>query len=141
MLCWSCFKEIPETASRCQFCEAEVHEEPTFDELYAVHEQIQKLSPQNKAKLFAVFADSANGEDFVNRLTVGQCPACHSWNCRQCGDDPDIEDETIGACLDCGQMWCLACHQALPQDTLVCPQCDLEDDDLEDDTDDPGEPA
>ena len=32
MICWSCQKEISETAQRCPHCEAEVMEEPTAEE-------------------------------------------------------------------------------------------------------------
>jgi hypothetical protein len=128
MLCWSCRKEIPDTAKRCQYCEAAVEPEPSEEDIDAVEGLLDNMSPDVMSELQAVFEESESGEDFVNRIMVGQCPACGSANTSDCGDDPEIDDVDIGRCVDCGQLWCIVCDLPLREDQLECPQCGMQGD-------------
>ncbi len=123
MLCWSCKKEIPNDANRCRYCEAEVESEPTEEEIGAVKDMLVHMSPDVISGLQSVFEESESGEDFVNRIMVGDCPNCHSSNTSDCGDDPEIDDICVGRCFDCGQLWCLDCGQLLHKAQATCSRC------------------
>ena len=135
MRCWSCGKKIPDDANRCRFCEAKVDEEPTKEEIEAVKEMLTEMSPDMMAELRDAFEKSTTGEEFVNRIMVGDCPTCGSSNTKDCESDPDIEDPCVGKCIDCGQYWCLECDRTLDASHPSCEKCiaewEEEDDGLE----------
>jgi RNA polymerase subunit RPABC4/transcription elongation factor Spt4 len=81
------------------------------------------VSPGLLDEFKAVFDQSKNGEDFVNRLLVGQCPRCGSSETSDCEGDPDVDDICVGRCLECGQLWCLDCERLLDERHPHCPQC------------------
>ncbi len=126
MLCWSCGKKIPDTAKRCQYCEAAAEPEPSEEEIRAVEGLLGEMSPDVMSELQAAFSESESGEDFVNRIMVGQCPGCGSANTSDCGDDPEIDDVDIGRCVDCGQMWCLLCGHPMQKGELECVPCSMQ---------------
>jgi hypothetical protein len=111
MLCWSCRKEIPETAKLCPHCEAAVEEEPTPEELDAAAGMLANMAPDVLNALQEALRKSDSGEDFVNRLMVGDCPKCGKSNTSDCENDPEIGDPCIGRCFDCGQLWCCDCDE------------------------------
>jgi hypothetical protein len=126
MICWSCGKEIPTGAQLCQFCEAAVEPEPTEQELRMVGDMLENMPPEAIQELEAAFAQSKDGQDFVNRIMVGDCPACESSNTGDCDGDPEIDDIGVGRCFDCGQLWCCECRQLLSLKQPHCSACDEE---------------
>jgi len=111
MLCWSCGKGIADDAKFCVHCEAEVEPEPTQEEITAVENALAGMPADVIDQLRDAFDKSASGEEFVNRLMVGDCPICDSSNTHDCEKDPEIEDPCVGHCVDCGQLWCLDCDE------------------------------
>ena len=122
-MCWSCGKEIPNDANRCLYCEAEVESEPTDEELRVVKDMLAHMSPDVISELRSAFEESQTGEDFVNRIMVGDCPKCESSKTDDCGDDPEVDDICVGRCFDCGQLWCLECGQLLQKHQATCSCC------------------
>lgn len=128
MLCWSCGKELPEDAKQCKHCEAPVEPEPTPEEMEMVNELLSDMGPEVLDELRAAFEGSSTGEEFVNRIMVGDCPKCDTSDTGDCGDDPEIDDICVGRCFACGQLWCLDCGQLLKKDSPACPRCsDIDD--------------
>lgn len=126
MLCWSCGKEIADDAVRCEYCEADVVDAPGLQEMNLAREFIESMDPDMQSELLRVFQSSKNGEEFVNRIMVGDCPKCGSSKTGDCEHDPDVEDITIGRCFECGYLWCTICDSPYSGD--ICPHCaDLED--------------
>ncbi|MGI9455269.1 MAG: hypothetical protein ACR2NU_01840 [Aeoliella sp.] len=111
MKCWSCDKDIPGDAKFCPHCEAPAEEAPTEAEKAAFTEAIGALAPEIMDELRDVFEKSASGEEFVNRIMVGECPKCESAKTGDCEHDPEIDDPCVGRCFDCGQLWCLDCEE------------------------------
>lgn len=46
---------------------------------------------------------------FVRAFTVGACPVCGGHNTYDCENNPLLEDDLVGHCLDCETYWCLEC--------------------------------
>jgi hypothetical protein len=111
MNCWSCQKEIPNNAQFCPHCEAEVTAEPSAKEQAAAASVLDAVSPDLLSELRDAFDKSASGEDFVNRILVGDCPQCGCSNTGDCEKDPEIDDPCVGRCFECGQLWCLDCGE------------------------------
>lgn len=111
MLCWSCQKDIPNTALFCPHCEAAVENAPTAEEKAAVENVLADMSPEIISELFNAFDKSATGEEFVNRIMVGDCPKCASSKTGDCENDPDINDPCVARCFTCGQLWCPDCGE------------------------------
>lgn len=136
MICWSCQKEIPDSAQRCPHCEAEKVAEPTEDEKAAAMIALAGMDPGLINELRSAFEQSANGEDFVNRIMVGDCPKCGSSKTGDCENDPDIDDVCVARCFACAQLWCPDCGEFFKDDQSTghdCPAWDemnLDDDDL-----------
>lgn len=60
-------------------------------------------------------------EEFVNAMCVGGCPKCGSENATDCENEPSIEDNTVGACLECRTHWCLECGYVFKEGAMTCP--------------------
>lgn len=135
MICWSCLKEIPESAEFCPYCEAEVVPEPTAEEVGAGVDALASMDPALLRQLCEAAAESASGEEFINRVMVGDCPKCGSSETADCDNDPDIDDPCVGRCLECGQLWCLDCGEFFKDEQATKHDCpfwkDLDDDDLD----------
>jgi hypothetical protein len=136
MICWSCRKEISDTAKRCPHCEAEVVEGPTEEWKAAALDALASMEPEVLSELRDAFEQSATGEEFLNRIMVGDCPKCGSSKTADCENDPDIEDPCVGRCLECGQLWCLDCGEFFTDNFADhdCPaweDVDFDDDDLD----------
>jgi hypothetical protein len=131
MQCWSCGKEVPESAKLCQFCEAEIEPEPTEQELRFVGDMLSRMPAEALEQLQAAFQQSKDGVDFVNRIMVGDCPNCGSSNTDDCDGDPEIDDICVGRCFDCGQLWCCDCGRLLTHKQPHCPACEEEWDESE----------
>ena len=75
------------------------------------------------------------GEEFVNRIMVGDCPACGSSETSDCENDPEIDDPCVARCLACGQLWCPDCGEFFQDDQFADHDCpawegiDFDDDD------------
>ena len=136
MNCWSCRKEIPDAAIRCPHCEAEVEAEPTGDEMATVWNALAGMGPELIGELRNAHEKSNTGEDFVNRIMIGDCPKCGSSKTGDCENDPDIDDVCVARCFTCGQLWCPDCGEFFTDDQSAghdCPawdEMDLDDDDL-----------
>lgn len=72
---------------------------------------LEGMSPELISAMHTAFEESNTGEEFVNRIMVGDCPECGSSKTGDCDKDPEIEDPCIGRCFDCGQIWCLDCGE------------------------------
>ena len=123
MICWSCRKVIPDTAEFCPHCEAELEEEPSAGEIAVVQNILQSMSPELIEELGEAFENSATGEEFVNRIMIGDCPQCGSSNTDDCENDPDVSDICLARCLDCGQLWCPDCGELLTKDLATAHDC------------------
>ncbi len=138
MICWSCHKDIPNEAAFCPHCEAEAIAEPSLDELTAAAGALSTLSPELLDELRDAFEKSESGDEFVNRIMVGDCPKCDSSKTGDCENDPEINDPCVGRCFECGQLWCLDCGEFFKEAQFKehnCPameEMDFDDDDLDD---------
>ena len=71
---------------------------------------------------------------FVRSVMVGTCPECGSENTYDCENNPLLEDNTIGHCLECETYWCLECgyiFEAVEKEATcphwdICDQCSKE---------------
>ncbi|NOX54998.1 MAG: hypothetical protein GXP27_11295 [Planctomycetes bacterium] len=110
MICWNCGATVPETAKRCSKCEAEVeHFSP--EDIALAEELFQALPGEVQDAIASVFQEAGSGEEALRILFVGDCPRCGSQNTQDCDGDPDLEDITVGRCLECGQYWCTNCGE------------------------------
>jgi hypothetical protein len=123
MRCWNCNKKIPDDAKLCKHCEAPVSEAPTEEEMKAVHEILAGMDEETQQALIEAVQRSSSVDDFVNSIMVGDCPSCGSSDVDDCGDDPEIDDITVGRCLQCGQMWCTECELVFKKGQTHCDRC------------------
>ena len=139
--CWSCGKPMPETAEFCPHCEAPVVEQPTEDEKALVKDALAGMDPELIEELRDAFEKSATGEEFVNRIMIGDCPTCGSSDTGDCESDPEIDDITVARCFACGQLWCPDCGELFDDARSIDHDCpaweemglgDEEDDDFDD---------
>jgi hypothetical protein len=137
MNCWSCQKEIPNNAEFCSHCEAEVIAEPSTKEQAAAADVLGAMSSDLISELRDAFDKSDSGEDFVNRIMVGDCPQCGGSKTGDCENDPEIDDPCVGRCYGCGQLWCLDCGeffkdaQSTEHDCPAWEGMDFDDDDVD----------
>jgi hypothetical protein len=125
--------EVPNGAVRCPHCEAEVEAEPTTEEIETVRSALAGLEPEIIGELHDAFEKSESGEDFVNRIMIGDCPACGSSSTGDCENDPDIDDVCVARCLSCGQLWCPDCGELFTNALSTKHDCPAWDDmDLDD---------
>ncbi|MFW6170418.1 MAG: hypothetical protein ACODAD_08010 [Planctomycetota bacterium] len=132
MLCWSCGKEIADDAVRCSHCEADVTALPSDGEIESARQFLESMDPEIRSEILRVFESSKSGEEFVNRIMVGECPKCGSDKTGDCENDPDIEDLTMGRCFACGHVWCTICDTPYTSDQDGCQVCQELGDELED---------
>ena len=123
MICWSCQKEIPDTAEFCPHCEAEVLAEPTEEEEAATRAALASMGPDLISELGDALERSATGEEFVNRIMVGDCPSCGSSKTGDCEHDPEIDDLCVARCFACGQLWCPDCGELFKDDQSTDHDC------------------
>lgn len=137
MKCWSCGGEVADSVKLCSHCEAEIDQKPTEAEEEAVASVLAGMSPEVAKEFFDAMNKSATGEEFVNRILVGDCPQCGCSNTGDCESDPEIEDPCVGRCFDCGFLWCLDCGevfkdaQSAGHDCPAWEEMGLDDDDLD----------
>ncbi|MGM0485548.1 MAG: hypothetical protein ACQESR_02175 [Planctomycetota bacterium] len=136
MLCWSCGKEIADGAVRCSHCEAEVTALPSDSEIETARQFLENMDPELRFEMLRVFETSKSGEEFVNRIMVGECPKCGSDKTGDCENDPDIEDVSMGRCFECGYVWCTVCDTPYMPGQDRCETCEELDDELDDWADD-----
>ncbi len=84
---------------------------PTAEEEAAAASALAAMGPEAASELLDALSKSATGEEFVNRLLVGDCPRCGGSNTGDCENDPEIDDPCVGRCFDCGLLWCLDCGE------------------------------
>jgi hypothetical protein len=137
MICWSCQKEIPNKAEFCPHCEAEIVEELSVEEEAAATSLLADMSPDLLNELCDVFNKSASGQEFVDRIMVGDCPQCGNSKTGDCENDPEIENPCVGRCFECGLLWCLDCGeffkdvQSTEHDCPAWEEMDCDDNDLD----------
>ena len=66
-------------------------------------------------------------DEFVRAIMLGACPRCGSENTYGCENNPLLEDDTIGHCLDCDTYWCLECGYVFEsvEKGVECPHWDI----------------
>lgn len=111
MKCWSCGRDVGDSVKFCSHCEAELAPEPTADEKAEAASVLAAMGPEAAQEFLDALNDSATGEEFVNRIMVGDCPRCGGSHTGDCEKDPEIEDPCVGRCFDCGLLWCLDCGE------------------------------
>lgn len=90
----------------------------------------QELSDKAKESIFEMLNElNPSSPEELNRMVlVGDCPRCGCKNTKDCETVVDIEDTTIGICLDCGYLWCLECGYELTEKNcphwIACSDCD-----------------
>lgn len=94
-----CQQEISKTAERCPHCEAETEPAPTGEERVAVTKALADEGPELMAELRNVFEKSSGGEDFVNRVMIGDCSKCDSSQTGDCEHEPEIDDVCVARCF------------------------------------------
>jgi len=64
---------------------------------------------------------------FVQAVMVGGCPECGSENTYDCENNPLLEDNTIGHCLECETYWCLECGYVFEkvEKGMQCPHWEI----------------
>ena len=123
MRCWSCGRKIPKQAKVCKHCEAPVESPPTKEEVAFVEQLLDQMDPEMLSELSDTIEQSSDGEDFLRRVMVGDCPKCGSGQTGSCEEDPDIEDICVGRCFACGQLWCLDCDTLFGPGQQHCQPC------------------
>ena len=123
MLCWSCGKEVAENATRCPHCEADVDFSPGEQDLNLAREFLDTIDAETESELMHVFETSRSGEEFINRIMIGDCPKCSSSKTGDCEHDPDVEDITMGRCFECGHVWCSICDAPYTPGQSACKVC------------------
>lgn len=71
--------------------------------------------------------DLLERDKFVRGVMVGACPRCGSENTYDCENNPLLEDNTVGHCLDCETYWCLECGYVFKamEKGATCPHWDI----------------
>jgi hypothetical protein len=86
------------------------------------------------SELRDAFEKSATGEEFVNRIMVGDCPKGGSSKTADCENDPEIDDPCVARCFESGQLWCPDCGEFFTDDKFAGHDCPAwEDIDFDDD--------
>jgi hypothetical protein len=125
----NCGHNLKDDAKVCVKCEAPVEQPLTDEEIEAVETALGMMSDEARVALLAAFQESQTADEFVNRVMVGDCPACGSSEVGCCENDPEIADITVGRCYACGQLWCTFCDKPFPAGVT---HCDCDPSDLED---------
>ncbi len=111
--------------------------EPSAGEQGAAASVLGAMSPDLRGELQDAIVKSASGEDFVNRIMVGDCPQCGCSQTGDCENDPQIDDPCVGRCFECGQLWCLDCGeffkdaQSIDHDCPAWEDIDFDDEDFD----------
>src|SRR5437899_2397198 len=106
MRCLNCYREIPQSAKVCAYCEATVRDEPTAEERQAARALLEQLPIEAADDLHQAFLTSGTAEEFSAAILVGNCPKCGGLETGNCENDPDIGELLVGRSYDCGQLWC-----------------------------------
>ncbi len=80
---------------------------------------------------------AADVDQFISEIFVGDCPECGSSNTSDCEEIPEIEDVTVGLCMNCGYLWCTECERHLDKGIVcvhweICEKCDVEKNEFDD---------
>jgi hypothetical protein len=131
-VCWSCDQKLPKDAVRCLHCEAKVEDAPQPEDAAMLMELLGDMDPALMNEMRQMAMECETGDDFINRLMIGECPKCESDNTGNCENDPEIEDPCVGRCFDCGQLFCCDCEeQFVDQKVAVAHDCPMWQDDAE----------
>jgi len=109
---------------------------PASAETTSAEEFLKSLPPDVADELREIARTSESEEDFCRQVFIGDCPVCGSDNTDDC-EDTEIDDTTVGRCLDCKTFWCLECNEVLQKGQAecdhweVCEQCGMSDADEE----------
>jgi hypothetical protein len=112
-------------------------EELSVEEEAAAASLLADMSPDLLNELCDVFNKSASGQEFVDRIMVGDCPQCGNSKTGDCENDPEIENPCVGRCFECGLLWCLDCGeffkdvQSTEHDCPAWEEMDCDDNDLD----------
>ncbi len=109
---------------------------PDVEEMELAREFLDEMDPALMSELRKVFETSETGEEFVNRIMIGECPKCGSNETGNCEHDPDVEDVNMGRCFACGHIWCTGCDSPYVPGQETCKVCAELEDGLEDGWDD-----
>ncbi len=66
-------------------------------------------------------------DKFVRQMVVGTCPNCGSEDTYDCRNNCQLEDESIGHCLDCETYWCIECGYLFDEmeSGMECPHWEI----------------
>ena len=133
---------VGEDCPFCPYWKGKQGSAATLDDGEPMPEQaemlMQNIDPDAANELVNLADQCDSEEEFVNMIMVGPCPKCESVDTRDCEDDPEIDDPTIGRCGDCGQLWCCDCDETFDNSASAavhdCPFWEsLEDGEIADD--------
>lgn len=82
-------------------------------------EMFAMLDHETKNALLTAFEKASSFDNLISNIMIGPCPSCGSTNTID-GEEPPINDNTVGICLSCGSLWCLECNRRLEADKLPC---------------------
>jgi hypothetical protein len=136
MKCSICGKPIPEGSDVCSFCHMPDDTELTAEDLAIAEQLFKEMTPEMLDELQTAFQQSNSAEEFANRVLVGPCPKCGSEKTWHCGEDPEIDDISVGRCQQCGHLWCTLCDKPLDKSSPICEACDQEWEELDEEWDD-----
>jgi hypothetical protein len=90
------------------------------------HKGISERETCTEYKGFAI-EELLDRDKNVRDEMVDACPNCGSKNTYDCENNPLIEDNTIGHCLDCETYWCLECGYEFETigKGIECPHWDI----------------
>ncbi|MBN1674882.1 MAG: hypothetical protein JXR37_27810 [Kiritimatiellae bacterium] len=133
MKCFNCGKNVPDGATACKYCEADLRQ---MDGLApeALEQALKHIPADAMAEMRKMAEQYDTAEDFANAIFVGDCPKCGSEQVGTFEEVAGIEDPTIARCFACGHMWCAECGEPIADPNtrcghwLVCEKCGKEED-------------
>jgi hypothetical protein len=152
MKCWNCFREIPDGAASCQFCEASQKDNPVA-EIMAIEERLKRpdlpqaererltkelddirdmvtgplkmMEPGILEQMRNLANECETADDFMAAIFIGDCPKCGSNKTQDCENVAGIESVTVGRCKSCGTLFCSDCGHVFVNDKVTTgePKC------------------
>ena len=98
-----------------------------------IEEILSDLEDSERELLESKLRECDTPEEFISGVMVGECPKCSSLTTKDCEDEPEVDDITIGKCLMCGHLWCLECGEDFKEGQRrcehwsVCLECEVND--------------
>lgn len=122
MKCFNCNKAVPDDATCCLHCEADLREMADLPDadMEAAAGAIEQVMPGGMDQLREMAESFDTAEDFANAIFVGGCPVCESTDVGTFAEVVEIQDPTVARCFACGHLWCTECRQPLSAPDAMC---------------------